>query len=265
MAKKPINRREFLKTVLAGAAAAGLGHFRILNFGGAVPALADACGVGVPDYCNPGEDDDLCPDPNQATSSDVCVPEQGEMDECIPTSEPDVCDAVTEPLPDICAPDIGDPDECEVPPGGPDTCMTAPDDPDICPDGGPPVGDGDICNETGPQANPDECIPAVNESDGCTASAEPDFCRDPETGQVAHDLCTPPQDEDICYENGQNTIDICDPGNNDPDADPNVVRLASLQARPGTTTVGLVAALGAAALFLRSGEPASPEKDNTAA
>lgn len=249
MFNKKMDRREFLKVVVASAAAAGLSHFRFLNFGGAGAVLADniGCDVGIPDYCNPGEDSDLCPDPNSATSSDVCVPEQMQPDECILGSEADICDPVNPP-PDICAPP-DDPDECEVPPGGPDTCMKEPDDPDICPDGGPPVGDGDICNETAPNANPDECVPAVNESDGCTASAEPDFCRDPDTGVVMHDLCIPEYDTDICSESGVNGIDVCAPPD-DPDADPNAVRqLTTVKTRSSTATLGVVAALGAAALL----------------
>lgn len=264
MSKKKTNRREFLKAAIAGAAAAGLSHFRVLNFGGMATVLADnaGCEVGIPDYCNPGEDPDICPDPNSATSSDVCIPEQDEMDECIPMSEPDICDPVNPP-PDTCMPP-DDPDECEVPPGGPDTCMATPDDADICPDGGPPVGDGDVCNETAPNANPDECIPAVGESDGCTTSAEPDFCRNA-SGQVVHDICADP-DPDICYENGQNGDDICDPTGGDPDAPPNRISLAAFAGK-SVSPPGLAAAvvLGGAALLLRDGGTESQEADNTAA
>ena len=43
-------------------------------------------------------------------------------------------------------------------------------------------------------------------------SAEPDFCRIPGTNVVEHDLCiVGGQGPDICYENGQNVVDICDP------------------------------------------------------
>ncbi|MFN2282818.1 MAG: hypothetical protein ACK2UQ_00230, partial [Anaerolineae bacterium] len=176
MSDRKMNRREFLKVVIASAAVAGLNHFRFLNFGGMANVLADnvGCDVGIPDFCDPQEGNpDTCPDPN-SSGSDVCVPELGEWDECLPPSDPDICDPVAPP-PDLCIPP-GDPDECEVPPGGPDTCMTAPDDADICPDG--PDGDGDICTLTG-DPNPDECIPSVGESDECSPEAGADFCRDP--------------------------------------------------------------------------------------
>ncbi|MEJ5310647.1 MAG: hypothetical protein WHX52_12815 [Anaerolineae bacterium] len=251
MFNRKMNRREFLKVVVASAAAVGLSHFRFLNFGGVGTVLADniGCDIGIPDFCNPPQDADLC---SPTSSSDVCVPEQGESDECIPMSEADICDPVNPP-PDICAPP-DDPDVCEVPPGGPDTCMKAPDDPDICPDGGPPVGDGDICNETAPNANPDECVPAVNESDSCSVSAEPDFCRNPETGVVMHDICNPPYDSDICVENGQNVVDICDPAAGDEDQPPNVTRITSLRAHPATAALGVVAAAGAVATLIHASD-----------
>ncbi len=248
MFDKKMDRREFLKVVIASAAAAGLSHFRFLNFGATGTVLADnvGCDVAIPDYCNPGEDSDICPDPNKATSSDVCIPEMGELDECTtgPVFDPDICNMTNIP-PDTCLPE-GDPDECEIPPGGPDTCFPQPPSTaDICPDG--PQGDGDICNETAPNANADECIPAVHESDSCSASAEPDFCRLP-GGQVVHDICSPPQDPDICLEGGRNVEDICDLGAGDPDST-NALQLTAFNARSGVTPVGVVAALGVAALL----------------
>lgn len=251
MVMKPMSRREFLKLLAAGATAAGLSHFQFLNFGGVNPVLADACAPpGVPDYCNPGEDPDICPDTN-ATSSDVCIPEQEELDECLPAQfEADICD-LADSDPDICDESAGDPDVCEVPPGLPDTCKTAPDNVDVCPDG--PNGDGDICNETAPQADADECIPAVNEPDGCTKSAEPDFCRNPGTGQVEHDLCNPPEDPDIC---AGGTPDICDPGAGDPD-DPNAISL-----RNARGTSSLLTALGGAAAALALGAALSGKKES---
>jgi hypothetical protein len=265
MFSKKMDRREFLKIVMASAAAAGLSHFRFLNFGGVLPVLADGCGhpAGIldtcndmmVDYCNPGEDYDVCPDPNGgASSSDVCVPEQGEMDECAPPSEPDICDPA-DSEPDICDPAAGLPDQCEVPPGGPDTCFPQPPSTaDICPDGGETAGgDGDICSVTGENDNPDECIPAVNEPDLCSTDTGTDFCRNPDSGIVEPDNCDP--DPDICYEGGQNVVDICDPDNGDPDTDPNVLQLTNFNARSDMTTLGAVAALGAAALL-------RPRKEN---
>ena len=41
MKRKTLSRREFLKAVVAGAAAGGLSHFRVLNFGGTGVVLAD--------------------------------------------------------------------------------------------------------------------------------------------------------------------------------------------------------------------------------
>ncbi len=249
MFSKKMDRREFLKVVVASAAAAGLSHFRFLNFGGAGTVLADyyGCTDVIPDYCDPQEPGnvDTCPDPS-TSSSDVCIPEQGESDECIPMSEADICDPVNPP-PDICAPPA-DPDVCEVPPGGPDTCMTAPDDPDICPDGGAASGgDGDICSVTG-QPNPDECIPSVGESDECSPEAGADFCRDP-SGVVAYDTCLGELDPDICFENGQNVPDLCTADPYDEDLPPNVTRVTSFRTQPATTLLGAAAALGAAALL----------------
>ncbi|HOU15627.1 MAG TPA: hypothetical protein PKZ84_21190 [Anaerolineae bacterium] len=249
MFDKKMDRREFLKVVIASAAAAGLSHFRFLNFGGAQTVLADnvGCDVAIPDYCNPGEDPDICPDPNKATSSDVCIPQMMEPDECMSDPfDPNVCD-MTDMPPDLCLPAPEPTDQCEIPPGGPDTCFPQPPSTaDVCPDG--PGGDGDTCNETAPNANADECIPAVNESDSCSVSAEPDFCRNAE-GQVVHDICNPPQDPDICIENGRNGEDICDPGAGNPDST-NALQLTAFQARSGMATLGAVAALGAAALLI---------------
>jgi hypothetical protein len=249
MDEKKLNRREFLKAALAAAAAVGLSHFRFLNLGGVNPVLADVCD-SLADYCNPMEDLDICPDLNP-NSADVCIPEMAEPDECMTGQDPDIC-APMETEPDICAPpEI--PDICEVPPAEPDTCVPQ-GNPDICPDGGPPSGDGDICNETGPQADPDECIPAVGESDGCTVSAEPDFCRDPGSGEVAHDICDPDHgDPDICMEEGRNVEDVCDPVGGDPDRDPNAIGLTSFAASSALPALGAAAAaLGLAALRKRS-------------
>jgi hypothetical protein len=259
MFDKKMNRREFLKMVIASAAAAG----------GALPVLADGCGhpAGIPDtcnemlvdYCNPGEDTDICPDPNGgASSSDVCVPQLGEPDECDPAVEydPDLCDPII-PAEDICAspsgPDVACqqamvPDVCGEGPLVPDTCDKTVGNPDVCPDSGPPPGDGDICILTGPNNNADECIPAVNEPDLCSADTGTDFCRNPDSGIVEPDICSDP-DPDICYENGQNVVDVCEPPSGDPDADPNVLQLTTFKARSGIATMGAVAALGAAALL----------------
>jgi hypothetical protein len=264
MNEKKIDRRKFLQAVGAAAALAGLSHFRFLNIDAHI-ALAnplDACdqGQAVADYCNPGEDPDTCPDPT-ATSSDVCIPERGEPDECMTGVDPDICDPADQP-PDKCDPAHSDPDECERPPGGPDTCgPPGSGNPDVCPDGGPPSGDGDICNETGPNANPDECIPAVGESDSCSATAEPDFCRDPVGGPVVHDICDPAQnDPDICIENGQNVVDTCAPPD-DPDAPPNAVALRSFTGRSvgGAAPLalgGLAVLAGAAAVARHRSGPA---------
>lgn len=244
MVMKTMSRRDFLKWLAAGAAAAGLSHFGVLNFGGVNPVLADAC-TDMADYCNPGEDLDVCPD-SQPGSSDVCIPEMGELDEC-GGSEADTCDLTNVP-PDNCNVPPGTLDQCEVPPGTPDTCNTVPDDVDVCPDA--PGGDGDACSATLP-SEPDECIPAVNEPDQCPGDAEPDFCRDPGTGQVAQDNCSPsPGDPDICWEGGQNVIDICDPGNGDDDAPPNATRVTSFQAQSVTTVLGGAAVVGAAVVAL---------------
>ncbi len=249
MSDKKMNRREFLKVVIASAAAAGLSHFRFLNFGGAQTVLADnvGCDIGIPDFCDPGEPGnyDTCPDPVSTSGSDVCIP-PNEPDLCDLGIDPDICDPVNPP-PDICDPAAGAPDQCEVPPGGPDTCMKAADDPDICPDGGAASGgDGDICTLTG-QPNPDECIPSVGESDKCSPETGPDFCR--VGGVVVHDTCGGELDPDICYENEQNVVDICDPDAGDPDTT-NALQLTAFQARSDITTLGAVAALGAATLLL---------------
>ena len=271
MKKKNLSRREFLKAVVAGAAAGGLSHFRVLNFGGAEEVLADnyGCDIGVADYCNPGEDEDVCPDPNQATGSDICAIDLGEPDVCAPEEGAvDICDPTTEPPePDECGA-VGDldtcgwenaPDVCGEGPAVPDTCDTFNNNPDVCPDG--PGGDGDICNETAPNASPDECVPALGEPDECYNTADPDFCRNPETGQVGTDICDPDHgDPDLCAEPGGNAQDICDPGNDNPD-DPNPVTLTSLT---GATSV--LPALGAAAAglgwaALRSARREEDEKD----
>ncbi len=267
MFNRKMNRREFLKVVVASAAAAGLSHFRFLNFGGALPVLADGCGnpPGTPDtcndmvvdYCNPGEDYDLCPDPNGgANSSDVCVP-MIEPDYCDPAIEYDA-DLCNPPMPgeDVCAPPLESdlcgkemsPDVCGEGPNVPDVCKKSEGNPDVCPDSGPPPGDGDICIVTGGDSSPDECIPAVGESDLCSAGTGTDFCRNPETGIVEPDNCSPPQDPDLCFEGGQNAPDICDPDSGNPD-NPNALQLTAFKARSGVATVGVVAALGAAALL----------------
>jgi len=106
---------------------------------------------------------------------------------------------------------------------------------------------------TGENDNPDECIPAVNEPDLCSTDTGTDFCRNPGSGIVEPDNCDP--DPDICYEGGQNVVDICDPDNGDPDTDPNVLQLTNFNARSDMTTLGAFAALGAAALL-------RPRKEN---
>ena len=139
MNDRKLGRREFLQAVGATALLAGLSHFRFLNIT-ASTALAsplDGCAPpAVPDYCDPGDQDsDICPDIN-ATSSDVCLPSQGETDICdASANEPDDCNSADQP-PDKCVPGQGDPDGCEQPPvNTPDTCRKTPDDHDICPDG----------------------------------------------------------------------------------------------------------------------------------
>jgi len=142
--------------------------------------------------------------------------------------------------------------------------MLAPDDPDICPDGGPPVGNGDICAVTGEKPNPDECIPSVNESDKCSPEEGADFCSPPGGGPVAYDTCLGELDPDICYENGQNVPDLCTVEPPDPDLPPTDVRLSSFKALPTAVPLGAaVAVLGAvaAAVHVAENRTAQPENE----
>ncbi len=198
MFDKKINRREFLKIVVASAAAAGLSHFRFLNFGGALPVLADECESGQnPDTCNPSIGEfDICPDPPPG-DGDLCAPVDGSLDECVPAmgeadecnwgkNDPDECpdgsntdDGCVTPNPDVCdqgfgAPDIcdpgnDDPDVCSIglPPDDPDECIR-PDVPDTCDPAGPPPLDPDICT---PDGMPDICAIPGQDNDTTNAVA----------------------------------------------------------------------------------------------
>jgi hypothetical protein len=242
MSDKKMNRREFLKVVIASAAAAGLSHFRFLNFGGAMPVSAmDDCApaMGIPDVCAPPDNADTCPEPVVSEpGEDVCLPmgpdpadacfyvlpAGTELDYCNPVQDQtDVCDTHTTPNTDSCDPVTGANDHCEW--NGveyeTDLCDATTTDvchpgegslnPDVCPDGG--LGDGDIC------------MPEIGETDVCSA-----------TGGGA-DICIPDAGPDIC-----------DPSAGNPDQ-PNPVRVSRLRATSSSPALGVVAALGVAALL----------------
>jgi hypothetical protein len=243
MLDKKMNRREFLKVVIASAAAAGLSHFRFLNFGGAVPALAmDDCtpSSGIPDICEPFEGNaDTCPEPPELVmGQDICGPDDSvdacfhvlpsgtEMDYCnIPQDATDICDTHTTPNTDNCVPTTGEGDLCEWTGEAyeVDVCDAASIDvchpgegslnPDVCPDG--KSGDGDIC------------MPEIGEIDVCDAQSG------------GPDICVP-----------EMAPDVCDPTAGNPDQ-PNPVKVSKLRAATSlsTPTLSVVAALGAAALL----------------
>lgn len=245
MSNKKMNRREFLKVVIASAAAAGLSHFRFLNFGGPLPVSAmDDCAPssGISDICEPLEGNaDTCPEPpTYETGQDLCVPNEPndladacfhvlpggtEMDYCnTPRDETDVCDTHTTPG-DACDPYNGEGDLCEwtgefyevdvCDATSTDVCHPGEgsQNPDVCPDG--PLGDGDIC------------LPEIGETDVCYEQSG------------GPDLCVPDM-----------APDICNPSAGNPDQ-PNPVRVSRLHATPSPSspTLGIVAALGAAALL----------------
>jgi hypothetical protein len=245
MLNRKMDRREFLKVVVASAAAAGLSHFRFLNIGGTLPVSAqDDCAPssGMSDICEPLEGNaDTCPEPPELViGQDLCVPNEPndpadacfhvlpsgtEPDYCnIPRDETDVCDTHTTPNTDNCNPETGEGDLCEwtgeayevdvCDATSTDVCHpgAGSQNPDVCPDG--PLGDGDIC------------MPEIGETDVCYAQGGgPDLCMP----EMAPDICNPPTDPD----------------------QPNPVRVSKLRAAPSliSPALGVVAALGAAALL----------------
>ena len=110
MTENKFGRRKFLKLTVAAVTAAGLSHFKFLNFGPADVASNNVCdpAQGLPDICDPLNadpdecwnvpvDEDLCsPDP---LNPDVC-PEPGggpAQDFCDPLLDPDACDPFDQP------------------------------------------------------------------------------------------------------------------------------------------------------------------------
>lgn len=229
MFDKKMDRREFLKVVIASAAAAGLSHFRFLNFGGALPALADDCtGPLDPDICDPSIGEfDVCPDPPLG-DGDLCAPVDGTYDECVPAvEEADECNWAKGD-PDECPDGSGTVDECVSP--NPDVCNQGLAGPDIC---DPEHDDPDVCRMGLPPDDPDECIRS-DVPDTCDPAGPPPF--DP-------DICTPDGMPDICVIPGQ-----------DNDAT-NAVVLRSAQ---GTSS--LLTALGGAAVVALGAALSKPEK-----
>lgn len=237
MTERKLGRREFLKLAIAAAGAAGLSHFRILNIGGADVALAQencSSDPGGIDICTPQTGDrDVCPEGVADPANDICDPAIDEADVCIPgtpvnqpdncTNDEDVCDPTDVP-PDSCSVTT---DMCEVP-QAPDTCVP-PSDPDTC----APAG-GDYCITSPPDTTGD--------GDVCIQPGFGDYCE--ATG--AADTCVGPA--------GPQTPDICDPGTVDPDT-PNPVTVDSVGVETVSSALpalgGMVAALGAAALWVR--------------
>lgn len=169
MTQRKLDRRAFLKTVLASAAAAGLSHFRILNFGASDAAAQDLCDPpSLPDTCIPQGSP---PDP------DSCYP-PGDTDYCVPAgmvTDPDYCDPQYNEMDvgcageqDYCYPDDFDPDVC-LPPYEADECLPATGDVDYqC-----TAAAADVC-DPGMQ-DPDLCAPWAGETDVCVPGAdEPD-------------------------------------------------------------------------------------------
>lgn len=232
MVMKPMSRRDFLKWLAAGAAAAGLSHFGVLNFGGVVPVSARECEV-------PGEDPDVCN--TVAVNTDWCIPASyggGDPDVCEPGSElnPDMCpDDSPGGDADICSPAVAELDECWPETNEPDLCITTePSDPDVCI--GDTTGDGDLCvPESDPDVcigdpstagDPDICAPTVFEPDVCTPG-EPDLCtgRPFDSDQCGHipgaqDICGEgPMAPDTCTLQLNGNPDSCEPGAIPPEAD----------------------------------------------
>jgi hypothetical protein len=231
----------------------------VLNIGGADVALAQC---------------DVCQNDASGGSTDTCTP-PGDPDTCPEGSLPDLdtC-SVTPPDPDYCEPVSGGTDECPVVGGDPDICDIGDSIPDAC------IVDSavDIC-EPGPPP-PDTCDPDDSDPDYCTPTGlgggNEDVCPDPSPGDgnVCYfdgmlydpDICdtTPPYtDEDNCQ--GEGAPDYCEPGT-DPDQ-PNPVTVSSVGAESASSALpalgGLVAVLGAAALWLRRLRPEKPEEEES--
>ncbi|MBN1966328.1 MAG: hypothetical protein JW910_16890 [Anaerolineae bacterium] len=256
MFDKKINRREFLKVVIASAAAAGLSHFRFLNFGGVLPVQARECENGEePDDCVPGGstdwcipassgggdadicalgdpmNPDMCPDDSPGGHADICDPalQPPEPDECWPEmNEPDTCAPTATPKdPDICLGDTtGDGDVCIVE-QDPDVCILGPEtgggEPDVCLPG---ALEADVCVPLPPYPDPDICLQPPD-SDMCGAAGIPDVCGEgpfvtpPDTCEIPNpDSCEPaqplPGSEDKC-EPATGELDTCEPSYGEPD------------------------------------------------
>ncbi len=238
MVMKRVSRRDFLKLLAAGTAAAGLSHFRLLNPGGVQPVgavgcsvLPDTCSLGVLDTCNPSD-----------PPADSCFVTEGNADHCGEVAGmdqvPDACMPPTDP--DVCMPP-GNPDEC-LPGLDPDICAP-PEDPDLCappmePDLCAPPAEPDLCDPLAPE--PDECTAAVPTDDMCGNQGYTDTCTNDNP-----DICGAQGNPDTC-EGGQ-TPDICDPGAGDLD-NPNAVSL-----RNARGVSSLITTLGGAAAALALG------------
>ena len=236
MLNKKLDRREFLKVVVAGAAAAGLSHFRFLNMGGADVVLARECEPGEdPDTCTPGNTDWCIPASMDGGDPDVCAPTDdnpdmcpddspgGDGDTCLPGIDPDYCNPNAMPVaePDMCNPDTNDPDIClgDMPPGDRDVCDPAQNEADVCI--GDEEGNGDLCTAPDPDVcevpyNTDTCL--VTGTDTCAPPVDPDIC-EPELAGVpgAEDSCIPDlQDPDVCNP-AASEADVCNPAANEAD------------------------------------------------
>ena len=222
MNSKRLGRREFLKASLASAAAAGLSHFRFLNFGGVGTALARDCEVPQenPDVCDAANTDWCIPGDDAATGDkDVCNPDPSlnGTDMCPDDSylgDGDVCDPLPDSsVPDACAPDLNEFDVCR-----PDV-----DDPDVCIGDEPAAGgDGDQCRPD--LGDADVCIPAHSPEDQCVLvgrAPEQDTCNGVPSAP-AQDICVPPShapEQDVCIgvALAPEQADTCDPAGNGPD------------------------------------------------
>ncbi|MBN1872640.1 MAG: hypothetical protein JXA33_00280 [Anaerolineae bacterium] len=291
MSDKQLNRREFLKLVVAGAAAAGLSHFRFLNFDGVQPVLADrecepgsgevpdqcipldgnvdwcvpdtAAGGADPDYCQPtgdGTDPDMCPDTSGSEPPDICSL-AADPDYCNPEKlEADTCDAV-HGEPDIC---IGDSE------GDGDLCIPAAREADVCilPTEPEDTAESDECDPLAAEPVPDVCLPGTDQTDVCNpAMGESDVCG--VTPTYDPDICIGDSsgDGDFCFNDGTiSDPDICAPPEEsdqcdptmpeDPD-EPNSVKFRDINsfASTGVTTFGVAAAILGAAIALGSQTP----------
>lgn len=257
MDDKKLGRREFLKLAVATAAAAGLSHFRVLNFGGAGVAHAGSCAGDIenPDWCKPliGFTDECVPptDPDECqpmfNDPDLCSGQPGDPDyACWPFVTPDTCTSLADQ--DLCDPGQ-EPDECQ-PPDDVDSCSLGyPNDVDQCgapgdTDYGCTEAGGDTCSTT----DADLCNPwsAGTDTDECGALGDTDYAC-PQLSDVCGaadpDLCEPAWEPDECL-----------PAVEDADL-PSAVEMVSLTARAGASplarVLSVLGGLAAALVALR--------------